>query len=287
MKNTLTEERIKQIHNPKWINYPSSNQIINELENLLEFDQSHRPENLLIISETNNGKTIIAKRFLKKHEPKIILEADGNEKIIMDVLMIQCPYVADEKLFYFALLDALNVSYRSSKSSKELLTRVLDVLKRLRVKILILDEFQHLLSKPSKQRDILNLIKYISNEVGISFVGIGTKEAFYVINSDPQLANRFNKSMLPSWKYNNTFINLLATYQTHMDLQKEFNITEPKISKMIFEMGQGLLGEYVRIIKLLWKEAIVSGEEKITLETLKRIKYIPPSQRRDDKFLYE
>lgn len=279
-------EKLNKVHEPFWIEYPVFYKVIKELEQLLEFQEKTRPENLLIISETNNGKTIIAKKFLNKHPPRVVVLEEG-EKLILDVLMIQCPHVSDEKLLYFSLLDALNIPYRSSRTKQELLTKVIDALRRLHVRVLILDELQHLLSKPAKQRDMLNLLKYISNEVGLSIIGVGTLEAFYVINSDRQLANRFNKTLLPKWKYNDDFINLLATYQQTIKLEKEFSIITPKISRLIYDLGEGLLGEYIRIIKLLWKEAIESGDETISLNTFNKINYTPPSERRDDRFAYD
>lgn len=280
-------EKLTKVHEPFWIEYPIFNRVQNELEQLLEFQEQTRPENLLIISETNNGKTIIAKRFLNRHPPRVVILEEVGEKLILEVLMIQCPHVSDEKLLYFALLDSMNIPYRSTRTKQELLTKVIDALKRLHVRVLIMDELQHLLSKPARQRDILNLLKYISNEVGLSIVGVGTLEAFYVINSDRQLANRFNKTLLPKWKYNDDFINFLATYQRTIKLENDFSIITPKISRLIYDLGEGLLGEYIRIIKLLWKEAIESGDETISQETFNRINYTPPSERRDDSFAYE
>lgn len=284
MKNS-TNELIKTVYEPHWIDYPASNSIIKQMNQLLEFQEDHRPENLLIISESNNGKTIIAKRFLGRNQPKVILDGNSDQTVVLDVLMIQCPYVADEKLLYYSILDELNIPYRSSKHKQELLTLVLDAFKRLQLKILILDELQHLLSKPSKQRDMLNLLKYISNEVGLSIIGVGTLEAFYVINSDEQLANRFNRTVLPKWKYDNNFLSLLLTYQEFIQQNVECNLVEPDISKIIYDLGEGLLGEYIRILKLLWKESIEDGSKMIDINTINRINYTSPSQRRDPDLL--
>lgn len=282
-------DRIIELEKNHWVNYPASIQTIRELNQLLEFNRSHRPQSLLLISESNNGKTIIAKRFVAAHPPRVIETEEGFEKIVMDVFMVQCPHIPDEKLLYRNILDKLNIVYRASSHAHELLSIVLDAFRRLELRILVLDELQHIFGKasPNKQREFLNLIKYISNEVEISIVGVGTREAFYVINSDPQLANRFNKSVIPKWKFDNTFLSLLATYQAFIKLEKKFALTDPKISRAIYEMGEGLLGEYVRILKLCGRYAIETGEEEITLETLRNINFPIPSVRRDDSNLGE
>lgn len=279
--------RINEIYIPHWINYPVSIQIINQLNQLLEFGRSHRPKSLLLLSETNNGKTIIAKRFLAMHPPRYKLDETGRETIVMDVLMIQCPHVPDEKRFYFSILDKLNIAYRSSIRTQELFAIVLSAFRRLEIRMLILDELQHTLTKasPSKQREFLNLIKYLSNELEICIVGVGNWEAFYVINSDPQLANRFNKAIIPKWKFDNTFLGLIGTYQTFIKLNKSFNLLEPKIAKKIFDMGEGLIGEYIEILQKCGELAMRSGEETITLSTLDSIEYTIPSLRRDGSLL--
>lgn len=288
----ITEElqdRIKQINIPHWVNYPVSIKLIKQLNQLLEFPRSHRPKSLLLLSETNNGKTIIAKRFSALHPPKFKLDETGRETIVMDVLMIQCPHVPDEKRFYFSILDKLNIAYRSSIRTQELFAIVLSAFRRLEIRMLILDELQHTLVKasPSKQREFLNLIKYLSNELEICIVGVGNWEAFYVINSDPQLANRFNKAIIPKWKFDNNFLSLIGTYQGFIKLKNPFNLLEPQIAKKIFDMGEGLLGEYVDIIQKCAELAISSGEETITLSTLDSIEYIVPSLRRDGRLLEE
>lgn len=279
--------RISEIINPHWINYPASVEIMSQLKQLLEFPRTHRPQSLLILSETNNGKTILARRFVSAQKPLYKINEEGYEKIVLEVVMIQCPHVFDEKRLYLNILDKLNVAYRSSVRPQELQAMIINVFRQLEVKILILDEIQHGFNNSSavKQREFLNLLKYLSNELELCIVGVGTWEAFYAINSDSQLANRFNKAVLPKWKFDNNFISLLATYQSFIKLEKPFTLLEPKIASKIFELGEGLLGEYIDILKKCAHYAIHSGEETITIETLDKIDYTRPSMKRDDSIL--
>jgi hypothetical protein len=287
MTNSEQQKRITELYTPHWLNYPASVEIIGQLNQLLEFPRSHRPPSLLILSETNNGKTIVAKRFNTLHPPKLKINNDGIEIMVLDVLMIQCPHVYNEKLFYMSILDKLNIAYRPSIRAQELYSIVLSAFKRLEIRILILDELQHTITRTSasKQREFLNLIKYLSNELEISIVGVGNWEAFYAINSDPQLANRFNKAILPKWKFDNTFLSLLGTYQSFIKLHNPFNLVNPQIAKRIFEMGEGLIGEYIEILRLCGKHAIESGEETINADTLDSIDYYSPSKKRDASLL--
>ena len=49
--------------------------------------------NLLMVGETNNGKTMLVQRFRKQHPAS---NNPGGDDIVLPVLVIQSPPVADE-----------------------------------------------------------------------------------------------------------------------------------------------------------------------------------------------
>ena len=57
------EERIQRVRSPRWIGYPMAKRILDRLEDLLTYPQTHRMPGLLLVGETNNGKTMIINRF--------------------------------------------------------------------------------------------------------------------------------------------------------------------------------------------------------------------------------
>ena len=70
------------------------------------------------------------------------------------------------------------------------------------VRLLVIDEVQNLLSGSRlQQRRLLNLLRWLGNELQIPLVAVGTAEALHAIQSDDQLANRFTPFGLPPWKY--------------------------------------------------------------------------------------
>ena len=285
------EERILKVQKAKWVGYPKANEIISTLISILEFPRTHRMPNLLIIGDTNNGKTVIGKRFESMHPPHFIDAEDPASKtyyqrVVMDVIMIQCPPVPNEKRLYISILDKLQVPYKQSGRIEYFQSAVLKGMSRLGIKVLILDELHHILSgSASKQQEFLQVIKFLSNELEMSIIGIGTKDAFYVINSDDQLANRFEKVVLNKWKYDADYLRLLKTMEQGIQLKEPSNLIEQKIAMRILEMSEGLLGEIATIIRKCAVSAIKSGEEKITLKTLNEIKWTAPSQRRNNSLL--
>src|SRR5258705_4845989 len=61
------EERIQRVRSPRWIGYPTAQRILKRLEDLLTYPPTHRMPGLLIVGDTNNGKTMIINRFERLH----------------------------------------------------------------------------------------------------------------------------------------------------------------------------------------------------------------------------
>jgi Cdc6-like AAA superfamily ATPase len=278
----INNERVDQVLKNRWINYPKANQVLKALEMLLRFPESDRMQNLLIMGESNNGKTTIARRFFNLHQPYIATVNESGtdypiEVVVRPVIMVQCPHIPHEKSLYYSILDQMNLPYRKTTKSEYLKQTVVNALKDMKVQILILDEIHHILSgSAAKQREFLNLIKYISNEAFISIVALGTNEASFALKAEKQLDTRFDKIIIPKWKYDDDFLRLLATIEKILPLEKESSLTNEKLAKDIYQMSHGILGEVIKILKLAAISSIETGEEKITRKVLSDLNYISP-----------
>lgn len=279
---TENDNRIEAILKDKWVNYPKSKQVMDSLEMLLKFPKNYRMQNLLIMGESNNGKTTIARRFLNQHKPYIETLIDKEtsspyESVVRPVIMIQCPHVPHEKSFYYNVLDQLNLPYRKNTRAEFLKQTIINAFKDMKVKIMIMDEIHHVLSgTASKQREFLNLIKYISNEAQVSIVALGTSEASFALKAERQLDTRFDKMIIPKWQYDENFLKLLLTIEKIIALKNQSNLVSPDISKLIFQMSNGIIGEVFKIVRLASLKAIETGEERITLKGLKDLDYVSP-----------
>jgi GTPase SAR1 family protein len=96
---------------------------------------------LLIVGETNNGKTVLVNRFRDKHPP---LDNPNEDAIILPVLYIQAPPGPDERGIYNAILNRLFEPYGKSEATDSKRDRVISVLKQLDLGMIMIDEIQHL-----------------------------------------------------------------------------------------------------------------------------------------------
>jgi GTPase SAR1 family protein len=274
-------ERIAYIRSPRWLSYPGADDAIKCLEDLLTEPLKHRMPNLLIIGDTNNGKTMLVKRFCNQHKPQDNPQGDAS---IIPVLYMQAPPVPDENRFYNAILELLFAPYKSADRPDKKQFQVIKLLKAVGLKMLIIDEIHHILAGVmTKQRAFLNVIKYLGNELQIPIVGVGTQDAFRAIQTDLQLSNRFDRVILPRWSNDDEFLNLLCTFEMAIPLKNPSNFAdEPAVVDLIYSMSEGYLGEASRIMVAASIYAIDSGIEKIDKKVLGKIGWVNPSNRRKE-----
>lgn len=272
------QERIEKIQADVWIGYSRAKALLDKLNELYAYPKTLRMPNLLIMGETNNGKTVLVNRFFKSHLPFI---RDEDNVFIAPVVYVQAPPKPDEKRFYNSILDALAIPFKYNDRADKQQYQVIQVLKHMETKVLIIDEIQHILAGTmTNQRTFLNVIKYLSNELKIVIVAVGTKDAYNAINADPQLGNRFEPSPLPKWKLNEEYLRLLISFEQMIPLKLPSNLIKEEIATKILTMGEGKIGEISTILKKAAVLAIKSKKELIDLAILKQIDYFSPSARK-------
>lgn len=272
------DERIERIRKPRWIGYPRSKVVLDKLEDLLVYPKMHRMPNLLIVGDTNNGKTMLVERFKKQHPAS---ENPSGEGISVPVLVIQAPPVPDEGRFYNTILEALFAPFKPNDRVDRKQFQSIKLLRYVGLKMLVIDEIHHVLAgNMNKQRAFLNVIKYLGNELQVPIVGVGTKDAFRAIQTDPQLANRFEPAVLPLWKFDDEFLRLLKSFEMLLPLRHASQLYDTGLAATIFSMAEGHIGELSKLLAEAAVFAVQSGSERIDAKLLKEIGWIGPSDRK-------
>ena len=159
---------------------------------------------------------------MELHTPQPHTEGDAA---IVPVIYVKAPPLPDERRFYAALLDAIGMVHRRSQRLDELFYQARTLLPKVGVRMIIIDEIQHILAgRAKKHHGFLNTIKYLGNELKVPIVAVGTQQALYAVQSDSQIENRFPPLELPRWKCNNEWRQLLATFERRIPLGKPSNL---------------------------------------------------------------
>jgi hypothetical protein len=266
-QNLSLDLRIRSLHESTWIGYGRAIDIRNTLEQLLVHPTKHRMPNLAIIGETNNGKTMLLKNFLRRHAPNPDPTVD---RVVLPVLMIQTPPDPDETRLYGALLERLQAYGPSREPADAKLRRLQKILQDLQTKMIILDEFQHALAgTPIRQRKFLNGLKYLGNELEIPIVVAGTPDGLNALQTDQQIANRFEPVFLPKWRQGEEFLRLLASIEKVLGLTHASGLASDNMATKILDESEGTIGEVMRLMRSLAEQAIRSGVERITADAMK------------------
>lgn len=274
------EDRINYIRSPHWIGYPTAQTVLDRMESMLTHPKSHRMPNLLLIGDTNNGKTMLVRRFCNRHKPQ---DNPQGEAAIVPVLYVQAPPVPDEGRFYNAILELLFAPYKPGDRADRKQFQALKHMRTVGLKMLIIDEIHHILAGTlTKQKAFLNVIKYIGNELEIPIIGVGTRDAFRAIQTDLQLSNRFDHALLPRWRNDEDFLRLLATFEQMVPLHQPSNLVEGALADKIYAMSEGYLGEISLLLVAAAVKAVETGQECIDKRILDLVGWTAPSERRKE-----
>jgi hypothetical protein len=220
---------------------------------------------IAVYADSGMGKTMLMERFKRAHPPAY----DPNERrMIAPVLALQMASYATERRFYGQLLTSIGVPFSPRATIMDLEIQALRNLRRMDVKVLMLDEVHNILAGSAReQRIVLNMLRYLSNELRISLVCLGISEAREAIGGDVQLARRFEELILPRWQGDEEFQDLVVAVLRHLPLRTASQISARAL-RQVLQATDGITARVFRLFNDLAADAIASGAECITDESV-------------------
>lgn len=267
--NLSDEERIIFSMTDRFINYGRAKRILEYMELLLKVPRQPRMKGILLHGESGTGKTMIVRHFFEKFAPKENEDDDADE---IPVLLVETPTEPKEKLLYDKIMDTLGVPYKKNEDILEKEKNVEYYVNMLRIRMLIFDEFHNVLNGTAiQQKRVLAAVKSLTNRLWIPIVLVGTKDVLIAVETDEEVKRRFDPYKLEPWSLDKEFLKLLRTIETTLPLKLPSYMWKNRgLASWLLEKTDGITSEIVHLIKLGAREAILSGEERITLEVMKR-----------------
>ncbi|MDX7893485.1 TniB family NTP-binding protein [Aeromonas caviae] len=273
--NLSDQERMAFINQPRWIGYTAANQILAALNELVEQPKKPRMLNLLLVGEPNNGKTTIVRHF---HEQYYKATEDEHPEGFKPIILAESPPTADEKGLYVSILERFFTPYRISDPTVKLRYQVIHLCRVCKVKMLIIDEFHSLLAGSAiKQRELMNAIKLLCNELMIPIVAVGTTEAVRVLHTDPQHASRFDVKTLPAWKLDNEFAKLVLSFERILPLKRPSSLRTAECIQLLHAISGGNLGNLQRLLSTCAIAAIKDGSEQVSRNLIELHMWLRPT----------
>lgn len=219
---------------------------------------------------------MIIEKFRRTHPA--VTELDSER---IPVVSVQMPSDPSIKRFYAALLLAIGAPIHPRQQLLQLEQHTLKLLRSVKMQMLVVDELHNInAGSRNTQREFLNLLRFLGNELRIPLVGLGTKEAYLAIRSDDQLENRFEPMVLPLWQEGRDFESLLASFVAVLPLRRRSLIATADMARYLLARTEGTIGELAQLLTYAAIAAIESGEEAITSRILSLADYDGPTERR-------
>jgi Cdc6-like AAA superfamily ATPase len=265
--NEPNAHRVEAILSERWVAYPRAKHALSVLEHLVSHPRTTRMPSLAIYGDSGMGKTMIMQRFSNNHPPSFDPAAGIRQTPVLALQMTGRP---SERRLFAQLLTAAGAPKSTRCDIVDLEQTTLRVLRTIGVKVLVLDEVHNILAGPHRdQRIILNLLRFITNELRLSLVCFGISEAREAISGDIQLARRIDEIQLQRWAANEEFETLVALILRNLPLRNPSLLTARTLRR-ILQVTDGVSARIFRMLNDLAIEAIETDVEQITDEAVER-----------------
>lgn len=229
------------------------------------------PIGFFIAGESRTGKSRLIEEFIQAHPSS--REIGGLQHPVLNVLVPSKPTV---KGLAAEILRVLEDPLPSKGTEPEKTERILKLLKQCNVRVLILDEGQHLVDKSAKYTLIHQVSDWLKNLMNLSKVVIviaGLHYAQTVLSQNEQLRGRFaNKITIPrfDWQDNqlrSEFLGLMAGFNQLMSEQFDLpNLSSQEMALRFYLASGGLIGYVFNILRKTVWNVIDNHSTEITLE---------------------
>jgi len=268
------EERIEFCKQDRWVAYPKAREFVGMLDDLYNHPRTIRMPNYLLVARSGNGKSSILEHFARRYPSDV----DAGGMPVLPVLHVEVPPDPTESSFYSAILWKMMRGHRERDSVTAKRQQTVAMLRQFQVRMLLLDEFNNIAEAGRSTRDLLATVRFLANDVKLGICAAGTATAINALNQDPQLKSRFQGYALPAWKLDRAYLQFLAAYEQVLPLALPSGLATREMATKLYALCGEAIGESVKLLKLAAAQAVRSGEERITVETLESVHWVAPTK---------
>lgn len=260
------EQRIAAVLAERWIANPAATRVLQALQEALDQPRRDRMENLLVVAESGMGKTMLIRKFARENAGGV----NGRTGVRrMPVVMMLMPPEPTERDFFARLLAAIGAPLTTGRSSdargagpqREATCRLLG---EVGTRLLVIDEINSVLAGTARQQRLfLQLLRFLSNELGLALVCTGIPEARHALLSDAQLRSRFGEEELPPWVAGPDLQDFVNRIVQGLPLRRPSPVQSARLCGLLAERTGGITLHIRRVLERAAVAAIRSGQEYI------------------------
>lgn len=231
-------------------------------------------DSFTIIGTSGIGKSSAISRAIELITENQMIEIEEPYTKIIPCVIVQCPFDSSVKGLLLEILrkvdEALETHYYQNalraRATTDMLIGSVSQVALNHIGMLIVDEIQNVVNSKNGKSLIGSLTQLINNS-GISICMVGTAECTPFFEQALQLARRsvgLQYQNMPYDDYFESFCKILFQYQ----YTKERTEPSPVIYEWLYEHSAGILSIVVSLIHDAQEIAILSGKERLDMDTL-------------------
>lgn len=229
---------------------PHFKNVLANMEECLVLSQyAKEPRCMMLTGKTGVGKSTIMSTFEEAY-PRV----EHEHFTEIPVFQAEVPATATYRKLLINLLTKLGAPRPSYGNRDSLASRLFALLTECKVKLIILDEFQHL-TQAATEKDmkiISDGIKNMINETGIPVVLCGMPDSIDVLRFNDQLLGRFAIRMqLNPYDWNNdrdVFIKVLDSIDQQLPFKRPSGLAEGEMPLRLMAASNGLMRPLMGLI---------------------------------------
>ncbi|MGO2508570.1 MAG: TniB family NTP-binding protein [Vibrio hibernica] len=231
-------------------------------------DLASEPTCMMVFGASGVGKTTIIKKYLKENKRKVEMRGD-----IIPVLHIELPDNARPVDVARELLLEMGDPLALYETDLTRLTKKLtDLIPAVGVRLIIIDEFQHLVEERSSRilTQVGNWLKMLLNKTKCPIVLFGMPYSKLVLQANSQLHSRFSIQFeLRPFSYQGgkgIFKTFLERLDKALPFEKEAGLATEHLQKKLYAFSQGNMRSLRNLIYQASVEAVDNNHDTITEE---------------------
>ena len=262
------EIRIGRVRTKRWIEHAAAAEVLESLQEVFDQPPSERMENVLVFAESGMGKTSLVRRFERAHALAFDTQAGVARR---PVVVVRMPPDPTEDEFFRQVLAALGAPVvaadrRGDPRLRELAARIL---REVGARVLVIDELNSVLGGTARQqRHFLQVLRFLSNELGVALVCTGVPEARHALRSDPELRSRFVDVELLPWTADDALQGFVNRLVQGLPLRQPSPVDGGAVRKLLAGRSGGITAHVCKAVERAAIAAIRSGREMIDLAAL-------------------
>lgn len=260
----------------RYLRYPAVTQVETDLALLYKFGAlggrtGTSANTYMLVGDPGSGKTALLRRFCLRHPMR-----QEPERDVHPALYVEVPPKTSRKALAERILAALGASVPSNATEIKLTARALDHLREQGVRVLILDEAQHLVI-PEKRRlnyEAADWVKGVANAGACAVVLAGVPDAWEAYLYNGQLRRRtfgnrrlsaFRRTHEREWR---TFCALLGEFDKLLPFSELSGLGDELTALRFHRQVSGLVGRLADFLVVATIIGLERGKLRLTNEVL-------------------